>query len=104
MDSRSRACPLTRRQIVDEYFLENRARLLEIAAFLDRLDRASDAGGEEDFRIEALYEAVAALHSTTPSRARRIQMIFSDPTTEPLEKLAGKGAVGVWDRRKMEGR
>ena len=31
--------PLSGTQIVDEYFIENRTRLLEIAAFLDRLDR-----------------------------------------------------------------
>ena len=32
--------PLTGRELVDEYFIENRTKLLDIAAFLDRLDRA----------------------------------------------------------------
>ena len=32
--------PLTAAQLIDEYFIENRTRLLEIAAFLDRLDRS----------------------------------------------------------------
>ena len=35
--------PLTATQLVDEYFIENRNRLIEIAAFLDRLDRADPA-------------------------------------------------------------
>jgi hypothetical protein len=33
-------CPLTGPQVVDLYFMEQRAKLLDIAAFLDRLDRA----------------------------------------------------------------
>ncbi|MFN5744372.1 MAG: hypothetical protein ACK5A1_22570 [Planctomyces sp.] len=41
-------CPLSREQIVAQYFLEHRARLLDIAAFLDRLDRAA-GGGVPDF-------------------------------------------------------
>jgi hypothetical protein len=36
------SCTLNTLEILDTYFLENRARLLEIASFLDRLDRAQD--------------------------------------------------------------
>lgn len=46
--------PRPGRQLVDEYFIENRTRLLDIAAFLDRLDpahvianRAAEAMGTE---------------------------------------------------------
>ena len=31
------SCPMSGRQVVDDYFLENRTRVLELAAFLDRL-------------------------------------------------------------------
>ena len=34
-------CPLTGPQVVDLYFMEHRAKLLDLAAFLDRLDRAA---------------------------------------------------------------
>jgi hypothetical protein len=90
---------LTRRQLVDEYFIENRTKLLDLAAFLDRLDRASDEKGERDFRMQAFHEALQALCAGAPSRTTQVQMIFSDPTTEPLEKLDQKSARGAYERR-----
>ena len=53
--------PLSPKEIVDEYFIENRTRLLEIAAFLDRLDRADSAYGGRDFRMKAFTEALASM-------------------------------------------
>ncbi len=45
-------CPVTTRQIVDKYFIENRHRVLDIAAFLDRLDRSRDgADPDGNFRM-----------------------------------------------------
>lgn len=82
--------------MIDEYFLENRNRLLEIAAFLDRLDRAGQSG-EQDFRMQAFREALQILTEDAPSRLRRIQMLLSDPTTEPREVLDQKSAVGAYD-------
>ncbi len=86
-----------RRELVDEYFIENRTRLLEIAAYLDRLDRAG-AAEESEFRMRAFHEGLAVLCDRTPGRTERIQMIFSDPTTEPLEALDTKSARGAYDR------
>jgi hypothetical protein len=91
--------PMTRRQLVDEYFIENRTKLLDLAAFLDRLDRAGGASGERDFRMQAFHEALHALCGDAPSRITQVQMIFSDPTTEPLEKLDQKSARGAYERR-----
>ncbi len=99
MERKSGAGPLNRQQLIDEYFIENRTKLLDLAAYLDRLDRA-EGGAQDDFRMEAFREALQELCSTTPGRVKRIQMIFSDPTTEPLEKLDQKGACGAYDRRK----
>ena len=93
MKSHPRTSPLTATELVDEYFIENRTKLLDIAAFLDRVD---GAGASSDFRVRAFNEAVAALAS--PDRIGKVQMLFSDPTTEPLETLDRKGAVGAFDR------
>ena len=48
------SCPLTSKQVVDIYFMEHRAKLLDIAAFLDRLERAADQEGLQDVRVRAL--------------------------------------------------
>jgi hypothetical protein len=91
-------CPLTTRQIADEYFVENRHKILDIAAFLDRLDRSSD--GEDpakDFRVIAFRKALALLNDSEPDRLRRIHMIFSDPTTEPRKKTDRKAAWGAYN-------
>ncbi len=94
MDSRS---PLSPKEIVDEYFIENRTRLLEVAAFLDRLDRTDPAYGGQDFRMKAFAEALASL-TTGSDRLDRLQLLFSDPTTEPLGALDRKSAFGAYDR------
>jgi hypothetical protein len=90
--------PRTGPQLVDEYFIENRTRLLEVAAYLDRLDRAGGDGG--DFRMRAFREAldVRASGAGDETRLLRIQMIFSDPTTEPMAELDQKSARGAYDR------
>jgi hypothetical protein len=97
MEGRSGTCPMSRRQLIDEYFIENRTKLLDLAAFLDRLDRAGDPSDERDFRMHAFQEALQVLVAPEPSRTTQIQMIFSDPTTEPLDKLDQKSARGAYD-------
>jgi hypothetical protein len=87
-------CPLTRRQVLDRYFLEHRASLLDLAAFLDRLDRAQsdDAdGARDDGREAALARAMALLTDGQTQRARRIQQVLSDPTEEPAESAKDLG-------------
>ena len=91
-------CPLTTRQIIDEYFIENRTRLLELAAFLERIDRSADGGdARADFRMAAFQQALRVLASDVPNRMDQIQFIFSDPTVEPREKLDAKSASGAWN-------
>ena len=89
--------PLTPREVVDEYFIENRTRLLEIAAFLDRLDRTDPSYAAADFRMLAFNEALAAV-AQGKGRLERIQLLLSDPTTEPLGALDRKSAFGAYDR------
>jgi hypothetical protein len=95
--------PKTGRQLVDEYFIENRTRLLEIAAYLDRLDRTDPSLVKRDFRVRAFQEALALLGDPAASdgpdtRVERIQLLLSDPTTEPLPALDTKSARGAYDR------
>jgi hypothetical protein len=84
---------MTRQQVLDLYFMDARCKLIELAAFLDRMDRAE---GDSDFRDAALREALPLLQQSGPGRARAVLLSLSDPTLEPLEKAPGKGAVGAW--------
>ncbi len=102
MNAQSYKSPMTGTQLVDEYFIENRTRLLEVAAFLDRLDREDPDGTARDFRMKAFAEAVDAL--TGRDRVMRIQLLLSDPTTVPLERLDRKSALGAYDRWNQEAR
>ncbi|HXW06766.1 MAG TPA: hypothetical protein VD833_16140 [Vicinamibacterales bacterium] len=95
--------PLSATELVDEYFIENRTRVLEIAAFLDRLDRADPGAAGRDFRMKAFAEALAVL-GEPGTRLDRIQMLLSDPTTEPLPSLDRKSARGAYDRWSQEAR
>ena len=73
---------LNRQQVLDRYFPEVRAWLIQIAAVMDRADRAEGAtptsGGDQR---EALYaESLKVLADTNaPDRAERILRLFSDP-------------------------
>lgn len=94
------ASPKTGSELISEYYIENRTRLLEIASYLDRLDRVDDEAANRDFRMRAFREALVALSAEGPGRTERIQLIFSDPTTEPREMLDQKSARGAYDRWK----
>jgi hypothetical protein len=93
--------PLTGTELVDEYFIETRNRIIEVAAFLDRLDRADATIADQDFRVQALADAIRVLAGSGPERVREIQTLMSDPTTEPLAALDRKGAVGAYDRSRQ---
>ena len=87
--------PLDRTATVNRYFLEHRAKLIDLAAFLDRVERAAARGEPEDFRMRALREAMAILLDGKPDRARRVLESLSDPSTEPIAKAPMKGATGA---------
>jgi hypothetical protein len=82
-----------RQAIVDHGFVPVRAKLIEVAAFLDRVERYAVA---DDFRCAALRSAAALLVDGKPERARRILETLSDPTTRPDPKSTGKAALGAW--------
>ena len=97
MSMYDQTCPLTQQQLVDEYFIEYRAQVMAIAAFLDRLDRAAERDAERDFRYQAFQKAVAELTSGDPGRAERVQMLFSDPRLELLDERDQQSAFGAFD-------
>ncbi|MEW6158502.1 MAG: hypothetical protein AB1813_13800 [Verrucomicrobiota bacterium] len=84
---------MTRQQVLDLYFMEARCKLIEIAAFLDRVDRAE---GEADFRLEAFRQAIPKLQDMETGRAKQVLLAFSDPTTQPIAKATTKAACGAW--------
>ncbi len=83
---------MTRQQVLDLYFLDARHKLIEVAAFLDRAERA---GGRDDFRLKAVRAALGELTGNKKEKARRVLLAFSDPTKEPIPAATGKGAVGA---------
>ena len=86
MSHRSEGSALSATQIIDRYFLEHRAKLIDIAAFLDRIDRAAQGAAvrSEDFRMVQLRKALALLSDDGGERAKRVLETFSDPTTEAI--------------------
>jgi hypothetical protein len=94
-ESNDNACPLTQREIIDTYFMENRSRILDVAAFLDRLERARAKDAEDDFRYRALREAMQALVGDSATRTKDIQMILSDPKTDLLDERDQQSADGA---------
>ena len=97
MSKSKTSCPLSRSQAIELYFMEHRAKLIDLAAFLDRVERAADDPGErEDFRMAAFHEAIEILSDDKPHRARRVLELLSDPTTDPIPKASMKGALGAY--------
>src|SRR5436190_11062669 len=67
---------MTAPELLEREFLETRCKLLEVAAALDRLDRAegSVAG---DARREKIQRALDILAKAEPNRAEQLQLLFS---------------------------
>lgn len=70
----------TAQQVLDRDYLDTRAKILHLAASLDRLDRAggSAAGDVRVATIRSALELLAA-PSAQPDRAERVQLLFSRP-------------------------
>lgn len=94
MTSHPETCPMSAEQVLDRDFLAHRARLLDIAAFLDRIDRAR-GGPIDDVRLRALQQGLELLQDGRGDRARRLLELFSDPTEDPIPEAHQQGAIGV---------
>ena len=82
---------MTRQQVLDLYFLDARHKLIEIAAFMDRVERAK---GGEDFRMKNFRAALNELGKG--DRAKNVLLSFSDSTTEPIAAATTKAACGAF--------
>jgi hypothetical protein len=71
--------PLPANKALEQFFLEARAKLLDVAAILDRINRGQEAGEvkPDDPRIDKIRKALEVLHDQSGGRAERIQQIFS---------------------------
>ncbi len=84
---------MDRSKITDLYFAEARSKLIDLAAFLDRVERSE---GADDFRLKSLRAALRELGTPGPDKARQILLLLSDPTKEPLPEAGAKPASGAW--------
>lgn len=87
---------MTRQQVLDLYFMDARSKLIDLAAFLDRVDRAD---GPEDFRMSALRTALKELTGGNKEKARHVLLALSDPTKEPIPAATTKAACGAYQSK-----
>ena len=73
--------------------MDARSKLIDLAAFLDRTQRAGQDG---DFRVRALRNAISLLGGEEPRRAEEVLLSFSDPSTEPIPQATMQGAIGAY--------
>lgn len=82
----------TRKEILDLHFMDARCKLIDLAAFIDRVERHP---GESDFRFEALLQALPILLSSEPGRARAVLNALSDHSSEPAASASLNFAFGA---------
>jgi hypothetical protein len=68
--------PANAAELLEREFLKVRAKLLQVAATFDRMDRA-DGGVQNDRRMQGLHQALEILQSDAADRAEQIQLLFS---------------------------
>jgi hypothetical protein len=70
--------PLPAGRALEQFFLDARCKLLDLAATLDRIGRGEgSASAATDPRIERIQKALAVLMSDAPNKAEAIQQVFS---------------------------
>lgn len=79
--------------LVDLSFMDARFKLIDLAAFLDRVQKAGQDG---DYRVQQLKQALQCLNGNDSDRARQVLLTFSDPTTEPIPQAHMQGAMGAY--------
>jgi hypothetical protein len=83
----------SKKDLLDLHFMDARCKLIDLAAFLDRVQRAGQDG---DFRVQALKNALTLLSQDKPQRAKDVLLSFSDPSTEPIAQATMQGAIGAF--------
>jgi hypothetical protein len=76
-------------EVFEQEFLPIRAKLLEVAASLDRLDRAGGSLGKDPRRTQIHAAIQVLLRPDDDDRAERLQLIFSRPYYEDWQDKLG---------------
>jgi len=84
---------MTKSEVLDLYFADARSKLIDLAAFLDRVERSA---GEDDFRVRSFRAALSHLTAGETERAKAVLLTLSDPTKNPVAQAPTKGATGAW--------
>ena len=84
---------MNRSRVTDLYFADARSKIIDLAAFLDRIERSE---GADDFRLRSMRAALQELGAPGPEKARRILLLLSDPSKEPVPEASTKSACGAW--------
>lgn len=63
-------------KVLEREFLEIRAKILELAASFDRLDRG-DGSVRDDARMRLIQQGLRVLQQDSGDRAEQIQLLFS---------------------------
>ncbi len=82
----------SKKDLLDLQFIEARHKLLDLAAFLDRIDRHA---GDGDYRYEAMKQALPILLEARPDRAKAILEALSDQSAELIPQAKFQGAFGA---------
>jgi hypothetical protein len=80
--------PMSAAAVLEREFLPLRAKLIEIGAMLDRMER-SDGSVANDARRQKIERALSILRSGDPDRAERLQLLFSLPYDEHWRETLG---------------
>jgi hypothetical protein len=75
--------------VLDREFLDLRAQLLQLAASLDRVQRAAGSADLRDPRLKQIQQALDILGSGQAGRAEKIQLTFSLPYQDDWREQFG---------------
>lgn len=78
----------TSEEVLEREFLPVRAKILEIAASLDRIQRA-ESSSSQGAELERIRTAIRSLLDEEPGRAEQIQLLFSREYEEGWRKDFG---------------
>ena len=80
--------PMAAQAVLDREYLEVRAKILELAATFDRMERG---GGlpTGDTRLKLVRQGLKVLMDETSDRAEQVQLIFSRPYDDDWQKAFG---------------
>jgi len=82
----------SKQELLDLQFIDARHMLINLAAFLDRIDRHP---GTDDYRFTALKTAIPILLESRPDRAKAVLESFSDHSTKIDPCAPFQGAFGA---------